>query len=67
MNETKSGEVLAKKTPLAFCDGKELLTKTLVTLKNTGKSLKCGTNGRGGTAQYLSFCNTTINIVNLQI
>ena len=37
-NETKSGELLARRTPVAYCDGLELLTKTLITLKNTGIS-----------------------------
>ncbi|XP_063678904.1 uncharacterized protein LOC134814667 [Bolinopsis microptera] len=42
-NETKSGELLARRTPVAYCDGQELLTKTLITLKNTGQ-LDVGTD-----------------------
>ena len=37
MNETKSGDVLARKTPVAYCDCQELLSKMLITLKNAGK------------------------------
>jgi hypothetical protein len=37
MNDTKSGDVLARKTPIAYCDGQELLRKILITLKNAGK------------------------------
>ena len=36
MSDTKSGEVLARKTPIAYCDCQELLEKTLITLKNAG-------------------------------
>jgi hypothetical protein len=40
MNETKSGDVLARKTPVAYCDSQDLSRKILITLQkvqNTDK------------------------------